>query len=79
MLRAILRYGLIAGLVVAGFEVATFTAFSGMPPLEYGLLIGYTTGDSGSREATVPGLWEARVPALVRPAVRAGFRSMGSQ
>lgn len=43
MLRTILKYGVIAGLVVGGFEVATFTAFSGMPPLQYGLLIGYTT------------------------------------
>lgn len=43
MLRTILKYGLIAGLIVAGFEIATFTAFSGMPPLKYGMLIGYTT------------------------------------
>ncbi len=43
MLRTILKYGVIAGLVVGGFEIVTFTAFSGMPPLEYGLLIGYTT------------------------------------
>lgn len=43
MLRTILKYGVIAGLVVGGFQVVTFTAFSGMPPLKYGLLIGYTT------------------------------------
>ncbi len=43
MLRTILKYGVIAGLVVGGFEVVTFTAFSGMPPMTYGLLIGYTT------------------------------------
>ena len=43
MLRTILKYGLIAGLVVGGFELVTFTAFSGMPPLEYGMVIGYTT------------------------------------
>ena len=43
MLRTILKYGVIAGLVVGGFELATFTAFSGMPPLKYGMLIGYTT------------------------------------
>lgn len=43
MLRAILKYGVIAGLVVGGFEVGTVAAFSGMPPLKYGMLIGYTT------------------------------------
>ncbi|MGD9584565.1 MAG: DUF4199 domain-containing protein [Lysobacterales bacterium] len=43
MLRTILKYGVIAGLVVAGFMLATFAVFSGMPPLKYGLLIGYTT------------------------------------
>lgn len=43
MLRTILKYGVIAGLVVSAFMVATFTAFSGMPPLKYGMLIGYTT------------------------------------
>ncbi|MEP7187098.1 MAG: DUF4199 domain-containing protein [Rhodanobacter sp.] len=43
MLRTILKYGLIAGLVIGGFEVITFAAFSGMPPLKYGMLIGYTT------------------------------------
>lgn len=43
MLRTILKYGVIAGLVVGGFELVTFTAFSGMPPLKYGMLIGYTT------------------------------------
>lgn len=43
MLRTILKFGLIAGLVVGGFEVATVAAFSGMPPLKYGMLIGYTT------------------------------------
>ena len=43
MLRTILKYGLIAGLVVGGFEIVTFTAFSGIPPLKYGMLIGYTT------------------------------------
>ena len=31
MLRTILKYGVIAGLVVGGFELVTFTAFSGMP------------------------------------------------
>ena len=43
MLRTILKYGVIAGLVVGGFEIVTFTAFSGMPPLQYGMAIGYTT------------------------------------
>jgi len=43
MLRTILKYGVIAGLVVGGFELVTFTVFSGMPPLKYGMLIGYTT------------------------------------
>ena len=43
MLRAILKYGVIAGLIVGGFEVGTFTAFSGEPPLKCGMLIGYTT------------------------------------
>lgn len=43
MLRTILKYGVIAGLVVGGFELVTFTAFSGMPPLKYGMVIGYTT------------------------------------
>jgi len=43
MLRTILKYGLIAGLVVGGFELVTFVAFSGMPPLKYGMVIGYTT------------------------------------
>ncbi len=43
MLRIILKYGVIAGLIVGGFEFITFTAFSGLPPLKYGMLIGYTT------------------------------------
>jgi hypothetical protein len=43
MLRTILKYGVIAGLIVGGFEVATVAAFSGMPPLKYGMVIGYTT------------------------------------
>ncbi|HEY0335669.1 MAG TPA: DUF4199 domain-containing protein [Stenotrophomonas sp.] len=38
-----MKYGVIAGLVVGGFELVTFTAFSGMPPLKYGMVIGYTT------------------------------------
>jgi hypothetical protein len=43
MLKMILKYGVIAGLVVGAFEFGTFTAFSGEPPLKYGMLIGYTT------------------------------------
>ncbi|MDR3389364.1 MAG: DUF4199 domain-containing protein [Rudaea sp.] len=43
MLRTILKYGVIAGLIVGGFEVATVVAFSGLPPLKYGMVIGYTT------------------------------------
>lgn len=43
MLRTILKYGVIAGLIVGGFEIGTVAAFAGMPPLKYGMLIGYTT------------------------------------
>ena len=43
MLRTILKYGLIAGLVVGGFELAIFVLFRGMPPLKYGMVVGYTT------------------------------------
>ncbi|KLD64957.1 DUF4199 domain-containing protein [Dyella japonica] len=43
MLRTILKYGVIAGVIVGGFEFVTFIAFSGMPPMKYGMLIGYTT------------------------------------
>jgi len=43
MLRTILQYGVIAGLVVGGLMFATFLGFDGIPPLKYGMLIGYTT------------------------------------
>jgi hypothetical protein len=43
VLRTILKYGVIAGVVVGGFEFITFAGFSGMPPQKYGMLIGYTT------------------------------------
>lgn len=43
MLRTIVKYGVIAGLIVGGFELVTFVLFSGMPPLKYGMVIGYTT------------------------------------
>ena len=41
--RTILKYGVISGLIVGGLEFATVVAFSGMPPLEYGMVVGYTT------------------------------------
>ena len=43
MLRTILKYGVLAGLIVGGFEFITFIAFKGMPPLKYGMVVGYTT------------------------------------
>ena len=43
MLRTILKYGVIAGLVVGLFEFGTFSVFGGEPPLKYGMVIGYTT------------------------------------
>ena len=43
MWRTILKYGVIAGLVVGGLEGITVATFSGMPPLKYGMWIGYTT------------------------------------
>ena len=43
MFNTILKYGVIAGLVVGGFMFATFLGFDGMPPMQWGMLIGYTT------------------------------------
>jgi Protein of unknown function (DUF4199) len=43
MLRTILKYGVIAGLIVGACELGTFVAFAGLPPLKYGMLLGYTT------------------------------------
>ncbi len=43
MLRTILKYGVIAGVVVGLLMFITFGAFDGMPPLKYGMAIGYTT------------------------------------
>ncbi len=43
MLRTILKYGAIAGVVVGGFLFATFVGFGGVPPMQYGMLIGYAT------------------------------------
>lgn len=39
----ILKYGVISGLVVGALMILTFTAFDGMPPLKYGMAIGYAT------------------------------------
>jgi hypothetical protein len=43
MFRTILKFGVIAGLIVGGFEFGTVVAFSGMPPMKYGMVLGYTT------------------------------------
>jgi hypothetical protein len=43
MLRTILKYGAIAGIVVGGFMFATFLGFGGEPPMDYAMLIGYAT------------------------------------
>ena len=43
MMRNILRYGLIAGIIVGLPMIVTFVAFSGHLPLSYGMIIGYTT------------------------------------
>ncbi|HEY2345696.1 MAG TPA: DUF4199 domain-containing protein [Xanthomonadaceae bacterium] len=43
MLRTILKFGVISGLIVGLFEFGTVVAFAGMPPLKYGMVIGYTT------------------------------------
>jgi hypothetical protein len=43
MFRNILKYGVIAGLVVGGVNFALFTGLGDEPHLEYGMLIGYTT------------------------------------
>jgi hypothetical protein len=43
MFRTILKYGVIAGLIVGSFEYGTTVAFAGLPPLKYGMVIGYTT------------------------------------
>jgi hypothetical protein len=43
MLRTILKYGAIAGVVVGGFMFATFLGFGGEPPMDYAMLIGYAT------------------------------------
>src|SRR5688572_26078106 len=43
MLAAILKYGLIAGLVVGGISFTMFTAMGDDHNFEYGMLIGYAT------------------------------------
>jgi hypothetical protein len=41
MLRTILKYGVIAGLVVGAFEVAFFTSFDGHPPMTLSMVATY--------------------------------------
>ena len=41
MLNTILKYGAIAGVVVAGFMCATFLGFDGIPPMPWSMVIGY--------------------------------------
>ena len=41
MFRTILKFGVISGLIVGVFEFATFVLFGGMPPLKYGMVIGF--------------------------------------
>jgi len=43
MFHTIVKYGVIAGLVVGGFMFATFLGFDGLPPMKYGMAIGYAT------------------------------------
>jgi hypothetical protein len=43
MFQNILKYGVIAGLVVGGINFCFFVGLKDHPPLEYGMLIGYTT------------------------------------
>ena len=43
MLRTILKYGAIAGVVVGGFMFATFLGFGGEPPMRYAMVLGYAT------------------------------------
>ena len=42
MFRDILKYGLIGGLVIGGFNFALFTLAGDEPHFEYGMYIGYT-------------------------------------
>ncbi len=43
MFRNILKYGVLAGLVVGGVNFSMILALDGRPPIENGLLIGYAT------------------------------------
>ncbi|HEX8443843.1 MAG TPA: DUF4199 domain-containing protein [Allosphingosinicella sp.] len=43
MLRKIISYGAIGGLIVAVPMIAIMVATEGRPPLEYGMLVGYAT------------------------------------
>ncbi len=43
MLRTVLKYGVIVGLIVVLFEYGTVVASSGMHPLTFGMVIGYMT------------------------------------
>ena len=43
MMRKILGYGVVAGIIVGLPMIVTFAAFSGHLPLTYGMIIGYTT------------------------------------
>ena len=42
MLSSILKFGLIAGLVVGGIDFILFTALGDAPHMQYGMLIGYS-------------------------------------
>jgi hypothetical protein len=41
MLNTIVKYGAIAGVVVAAFMFATFLGFGDIPPMPWGMVIGY--------------------------------------
>lgn len=41
MFNTIVKYGVIAGVVVAAFMFATFLGFGDMPPMPWGMVIGY--------------------------------------
>jgi len=43
MFQNILKYGVIAGVVVGGINFCIFVGLKDHPPLDYGMLIGYTT------------------------------------
>jgi len=43
MMRKILGYGVVAGLIVGVPMIVTFVALKGHAPLTYGMIIGYTT------------------------------------